>query len=299
MTSLEPRLVLVTRRSEYEQLLATHATRSQAQFYLEQRGQNLKAVETIHQAQHAAIIRVRQAEPDDWSLAEVRREDLDRFLFADGDIVIAIGQDGLVANLAKYLSGQLVVGVTPDPDRTEGVLTPLSVDVLTRLLPDIAAGEVEIESRTMVQARLDDGQCLSALNELFVGHRSHQSARYLVRFDAAEEYQSSSGLIISTGTGLTGWARSIMTATNRTVAFTPEALRAVFFAREPWPSRTSGCELAFGEISPSRSLAVTSRMDNGGVIFADGIEQDFLRFDWGSNVEIGLSKKTLNLVRAS
>ena len=247
--------------------------------------------------QVTALNKVKQSIPDEWSIAEVLRADLDRFLFASGDIVIAVGQDGLVANLAKYLNGQPVIGVTPDPEHTEGVLTPNTVEAVPKLLLQAAAREADIQHRTMVEARLDDGQSLAALNELFVGHRSHQSARYVVKFDAREEFQSSSGMIVSTGTGLTGWARSIMTTTHRQVAFAPDDTRAVYFAREPWPSKVSGCELAFGEITRSMEVTVTSRMNEGGVVFADGIEQDFLRFDWGSIVNIGLSKKTLNMVQ--
>lgn len=41
------------------------------------------------------------------------RGDLDRFLFEPDDIVLALGQDGLVANVAKYLDGQPVIGSNP------------------------------------------------------------------------------------------------------------------------------------------------------------------------------------------
>ena len=42
--------------------------------------------------------------------------------FGPEDVIIAVGQDGLVANVAKYLDGQPVVGVNPDPQRNPGVL---------------------------------------------------------------------------------------------------------------------------------------------------------------------------------
>ncbi len=37
-------------------------------------------------------------------------------------------------------------------------------------------------------------------------------------------------------------------------------------------------------------------MNDGGVIFADGIEQDFLPFDWGKTLEVKPSNKALNLI---
>ncbi len=298
MTSLAPRVVLVTRPSELERFMVLHATRGQAEFFLKQRGQCLSGLERQHEQMNSSITLAKQAVPDEWSVAHVLREDLDRFLFSDRDIVIAIGQDGLVANLAKYLSGQPVIGVTPAPGETEGVLTATPVDRLLGLLPSVAKGDVDLQRRTMVEAQIDDGQSLTALNELFVGHRSHQSARYLVQFDREEEIQSSSGVIVSTGTGLTGWARSILTATHRRASFAPEDRRAVYFTREPWPSNSTGSDLVFGEIDHEAGLSLVSRMNDGGVIFADGIEQDYLRFDWGIQASIALSDRTLNLVQA-
>ena len=103
-------------------------------------------------------------------------------------------------------------------------------------------------------------------------------------------------MIVATGTGLTGWAKSIMTATHRRFDIAPEDNRAAFFAREPWPSRTSGCEIAAGEINGDAQLSMLSRINEGGVIFADGIEQDFLPFDWGVAASITMAKKQLKLV---
>jgi hypothetical protein len=299
MSSLAARAVLVTRQTEFDRLLASHATRGQTEFFLESRGQSLARLDKQKKRQQAAEAQVKRAVPDDWSIAHVLRDDLDRFLFGDNDIVIAVGQDGLVANLAKYLAGQPVVGVTPDAQATEGVLTPLPANTLPALLPRIVAGDVELQRRTMVQARLDDGQSLAALNELFLGHRSHQSARYILRDGDDQEYQSSSGVIVSTGTGLSGWARSIMTATHRQAALAPDEQRALYFAREPWPSKQTGSALAFGAIEPEHGVSLTSRMNDGGIIFADGIEQDYLRFDWGIRAEVTLSERTLNLVQAT
>lgn len=296
MSSLAPRVVLVSRQTEYVALLAAHGTRGQAAFFLSGRGQNIDTVEARDVQQDATIIAAKRAIPTDWSFTQVVREDLSRFLFFPNDIVVAVGQDGLVANVAKYLDAQPVIGVSPDPATTEGVLTPHSVDRLAGLLLATAQADIAVQSRSMVQAKVGEGQVLTALNELFIGHRSHQSARYVVRSGEVDEFQSSSGMIVATGTGLTGWAKSIMTATHNSFEIAPEDSRAAFFAREPWPSRTSGCEISTGEISGQIELLVSSRINDGGVIFADGIEQDFLPFDWGVQAHITMSDKRLNLV---
>lgn len=296
MSSLKPRVVLVSRQTEFDGLLASHGTRGQAEFFLKSRGQNLEELEHRHIQQVVAIDEAKRVVPSDWSMAQVQRGDLDRFLFGPNDIVVAIGQDGLVANLAKYVDGQPIVGISPDPENSEGVLTSIPVDFLSDVLQFTAAKKTKIERRSMVEASIGKSQKLVALNELFIGHKSHQSARYILRVNEQEEYQSSSGVIVATGTGLTGWAKSIMAASNMVVNFSPQDSRAVYFAREPWPSRTSGCELRNGEIDGQNSISITSQINEGGVIFADGIEQDFMKFDWGLKATIALSKRTLNLV---
>jgi NAD kinase len=105
----------------------------------------------------------------------------ERFVFGPDDIVVTFGQDGLVANVAKYLDGQTVVGVNPTPGENAGVLARFRVDEVGKALKAAAAHEIRVELRVMAEARLDNGERLLALNEIFVGHRSHQSARYVVK----------------------------------------------------------------------------------------------------------------------
>lgn len=246
MTSLPPRVVLVTRETELQALMALHATLGQARFFLEQRGQSIKAVIARHETQSRAITVARAAVPDDWTFAHVERASLDRFLFAANDLVVALGQDGLVANLAKYLSGQPVFGVTPDALAYETVLTTHEVANLGPLFRRHTAGDVDISPRTMVEAKVAGAGHLMALNEVFVGHRSHQSARYLLRVDGQEEFQSSSGVIFATGTGMAGWAKSITTATQSPLTLAPTDEAGAFLVREPWPSKHSGAQLRAG-----------------------------------------------------
>ena len=214
-----------------------------------------------------------------------------------------LGQDGLVANASKYLEGQLVLGVNPDPERFEGVLVAHSVRACADLLQDAFAGRATVEERSMVEAQLDDGQRLLALNELFLGHRSHQSARYRIRVEAVEERHSSSGLIVATGTGSTGWARSIHHDRHQDPGAglsmpAPSASSLVYFIREAWPSRWTQAQLTEGLLHQGTALEITSEMNEDGVIFGDGIEADRLQFTWGMRVVIRLAEQRLRLIPA-
>ena len=177
--SLAPRVVMVHRPTELEELIERHGTRGQAAFFLSSRGRRIEEVEERHQLQAAAIRTMAAAIPVAWRRGSVARSDLSRFLFEPEDLVVVVGQDGLVANVAKYLSGQPVLGVNPDPARNPGVLVRHTPDAAARLLPSLAdPAQLEVEERTMVEALADDGQRLFALNEVFVGPATHQTARY-------------------------------------------------------------------------------------------------------------------------
>jgi NAD kinase len=293
-----PRVVVVTRATDYEALLVRHATREQARFFLETRGQDLEAVEATHRRFHEALAIVLSTIPAKWRRARVDRADLSRFLFEPDDVVVALGQDGLVANLAKYLDGQPVVGLNPDPARYEGILVPHPPEQTGVLIHAAAEDEIASEGRTMVEARLDDGQRLLALNEVFAGHLSHQSARYRIRWRRRTERHSSSGVIVTTGTGATGWARSIARQRREPPPLPgPTDPALAFFVREPFPSVATEAGLDAGVVRAGESLEIVSEMNEGGVLFGDGIEADRLAFGWGVRARISVSEVRLRLVR--
>lgn len=294
MAVLTPRVILVRRETELDRVRAVHASVASARFVLARKGVSLAAAQDAHAHQADVLHEVRAAIPADWRQATVLRGDLERFVFGPEDIIVAVGQDGLVANVAKYLGGQPVIGVDPQPGINRGVLVRFRADDVRRLLPMAAADALTVEHRTMAQAQLDDGTTLLALNEIFIGHRSHQSARYTIEAAGRSERQSSSGLIVATGTGATGWASSIMRACHIDLALAPTAPRLGFLVREAWPSPATGTDVVAGVVE-SEPVTVTSEMDDGGTIFADGIESDRLAFGWGRRVAVSVASRTLKL----
>jgi NAD kinase len=303
-SSLPPRAVIVTRPTEYEALLERHGTQAMARFFLQSRGRTIEEVEGMHRLVREAVDTVLGAVPLTYRRALVGRSDLDRFLFQPEDIVVTVGQDGLVANVAKYLTGQIVIGINPAARLFDGVLAKHAARS-TRSLLELAAsprGESRVEERTMVAAETADGLSLVALNELFVGHRTHQSARYTLRVGEARERQSSSGLVVATGTGATGWARSIFQSrhpdSDKTDLPTPTDRALAFFVREAFPSVATGTSLVEGRFGGAEKLEIASEMNDGGVCFGDGIEEDFLPLPFGQRVEVRIADQRLRLLAA-
>ena len=202
-----------------------------------------------------------------------------------------------MANVAKYLDGQPVVGVNPDPSIHAGIVAAHAPESAVALIHAAAAGEVATDDRTMVEAVLDDGQRLLALNEIFVGHASHQTARYTLRCRAGAERQASSGIVVTTGTGATGWGRSIARERHTSLVLpAPGDPCLAFFVREAWPSATYAADVTEGTLERDDELVVTSALDDGGVVFGDGIEGDRLEFRWGVTARIRVAPKRLRLV---
>ena len=297
MVGSAPRVVLVTRETEYEGLLARHGTHAQAAFFLETRGQLVEEVKARHEQVRWARRAVLAGIPMDWRRSQVHRADLDRFLFEPDDTVVVVGQDGLVANTAKYLDGQPVIGINPAPDLYDGVLVPFSSDAAHRLIVAAAARRAATQPRTMVEAALPDGQRLLALNEIFVGARTHQSARYQISVGDHAERQISSGVIVASGTGATGWARSINRERRDALTLpAPSDDVLAFFVREVFPSVATGVEVTAGLITADTHLTITSEMNGDGVLFGDGIEGDRLAFDWGVTATLRVAPRRLQLV---
>jgi hypothetical protein len=203
-----------------------------------------------------------------------------------------------VANVAKYLTGQVVVGIDPEPGRNPGVLVPHRPDAVGPLLAQAVAADVglHVQARVMVQAELDDGQRLCALNEVFVGHPSHQSARYRVAAaDGRRERHSSSGVLIGTGTGSTGWCRSAWLERHSPLTLPRyDEPRLSWFVREAWPSPATGTDCTEGLIDEGEELVIVAESDL--VIVGDGIEADSLSLTWGQQVSIRLADQRLHLL---
>jgi NAD kinase len=318
MVAADRKVVLVTRHTRLEELSARFQTGAQAKFYVEHLGADFSDYEREQQAYRAARAQVEESLRRVCRVQVLDRAYLPSYLFAPDDVVLALGQDGLVANTMKYLTGQPLLGVNPDPARFDGVLLPFKAQDVGALIPEVLAGRRPRKTVTMAQAALTDGQTLYAVNDLFIGPKTHTSAHYEIGLRKIREVHSSSGLIVSTGLGSTAWMKSIVTGslavarslgageksdpyTGRTLAspYKPlpwDAPFLQFAVREPFPSMVTQASLVFGRVEHGTPLELRSLMPEHGVIFSDGIESDFLQFTSGMRASIGVAQRQGQLV---
>ena len=310
MEPLGQRIVLIVRKTRLEDLTIRFNTVEQARFYIEHLGADFGDYEAEHRTYQLAVDAAETSLRRFGRVHKLDRSFLPNYLFPPDALVVVLGQDGLVANTLKYLSGQPVIGVNPDPARWDGPLLPFTINDLASVTPAAQSGKRPLRNVTMARARLSDGQELHAVNDLFIGPRSHVSARYEIHVGDRSETHSSSGLIVSTGLGSTGWFRSLLAGAagiaGRSMkgpikelsehGFPWDADHLHFTVREPFPSKTTQTGLVFGKISRERPLQLVSQMAGYGVIFSDGIESDFLEFNAGMTAVIDVAERRGHLV---
>ena len=398
MKKYENRIVIITRATRLANVLESQNTVAQARFYVKQLGGDFSDYEEEHKQYTESLRLVRRGSEEIGNVQALDLKFLPNFIFSPDDIVVVVGQDGLIANTLKYLSGQPVIGINPDASRWDGVLLPFKPADAKKILEETITGRRKFEDVCMAKAKVQNGQELLAVNDFFIGQKSHASARYVIKYGGLKENQSSSGVIVSTGLGSTGWMKSIIAGSSRLNSsvigkpygafqeqddltevdddeeeeeidalmcaeapieydeidsapgeirrFALEELKSpripmrslklmepiaaaasfsraeklskkkktfghselsdvvgkwsstelLFAVREPFPSKTTGTNLVFGTVSPSAPLRIESLMGENGVIFSDGIENDFIVFNSGTEVEITLAEKRGKMV---
>ncbi len=303
-------VIIVTRKTELDDLVVRFNTKAQAKFYLEQAGQSFETIQVAHDKHQAVLSQVRKAVPNTIKSQTIDRELVPRFMFGEDDLIITVGQDGLVSNTAKYLTGQPILAVNPDPDRFDGILLPFTTDTVEKQLYTTLHGPLQVKQVTLAKAEMADGQTLLAFNDFFIGANSHVSARYKIEIGDRQENQSSSGIIVSTGAGSTGWLQSVYAGAAGVI----EALggqvippanggrlnwdteHLVYSVREPFPSKATQTNIVHGIFTKESPLKITSQMATNGIIFSDGVEADYLEFNSGAELTLSTAPNKASLI---
>lgn len=301
------KIVLVTKRTPLQELVERFNTVAQARFYLERSGMAFAGIEDQQERYDRALETLQKGIPSGVRFQTIDREYLSTFTFGPRDLIMTLGPDGLVVNVAKYLDGQPILAFNPDPQTIDGVLVPFQPSSGPYLVKWALEGKMFVRRLAMAKVTLNDGQELHAVNDLFIGPKTHVSARYRVRYGRLEEDHSSSGIIVSTGAGSTGWYRSLVTGAfglangdtevqEDRYRWEPEADELRFTVREPFISRASRATVVHGVLGPGQTLEISSQMPQNGVIFGDGVEEDFLTFNSGAVATVGLAERRVNLI---
>lgn len=298
--------IIVKNKTRLETLIERFNTKAQAKFYIERLGGNFEDYVVEHDTFHHSLNQIQTQLSAILKNKVVERKYLPNYIFTEKNVIVVVGQDGLVANTAKYSKGVPMVAVNPDKHRYDGVLLPFDTTDFIYGIEKVLAQQYNFLTMRFAEARLNDGQSLLAFNDLFIGASSHVSARYKISYNTQTEEQSSSGLLVSTKAGSTGWLSSVFNMAYGVAGMFEKNIKLkrpklsdndlLFAVREPFQSIRTQTGITAGLIRGKTSLVVESLMPSNGVIFSDGIESDFLAFNSGTIATIGLANEKATLV---
>jgi NAD kinase len=298
--------IVVKNKTRLETLIERFNTKAQAKFYIERLGGNFEDYVIEHNTFHASLDKVQKQLSTTIKNKLIERTYLPNYIFTDKNVIVVIGQDGLVANTAKYSKGIPMVAINPDKQRYDGVLLPFDTNNFIYGIEKVMAATYSYQTMSFAMAKLNDGQSLLAFNDLFIGASSHVSARYKISYNKKTEEHSSSGLLVSTKAGSTGWLSSVFNMAYGVAGMFEKNIKLkrpkldendlLFAVREPFQSIRTQTGITAGLIRGQNTLVIESLMPVNGVIFSDGIESDFINFNSGTIATIELSDEKARLV---
>jgi hypothetical protein len=300
------RIVLVTKPTRLDELVQKHLTVDAARFFLNTCGQSIDSYQFEHDRYYRSLSVLRRNLPPEIPLIEVTRENLPNSMFREKDLIIVMGPDGLFVNTSKFIGPQPIITVNPDPQTIAGEHMLFAPNQIGDVIARVQAGTHKLEALPFVKAVIDNDREVWGINDVFIGRKDQVSARYEIKFGKQEEHHSSSGIIVSTGVGSSGWLRSIvemvegLTKSGRLHKLitlpSKTSKELVFVVREAFPSPSTDTSLITGRVVPGSPLTVVSQMSEGGYIFSDGVIEKAFEWNAGSTVVVTVGDRFINRV---
>ncbi len=144
--------------------------------------------------------------PIDWSAVDVYLGDR----MAQTDVLVCVGGDGTVLHAAGVAKGT-TAGLLGVRMGRLGFLTECTEAEAETSLGRVLRGEAHLEERALVQARVNGGEPVHALNDVIIGRHTLGrtiSIGVLVNGVVLAEYRADA-VIVATATGSTGYALSV------------------------------------------------------------------------------------------
>jgi len=220
----------------------------------------------------------------------VKYNDLKESDFEGVDLVISLGGDGTFVRAANFIRDQTILGINSDPETSEGALKSLFPNEVEKL-NDILDGKHKIIIRERARVLLNGKEIRElVVNAVFVGAASQfHASRYIVNFKGQKEEHRSSGILVSTGTGSTGWFKS---AGGKVFGYDEKKLK--FIIREPYVGNRVYCpKLLSGEICSGEDMEIISTRDYGGVL---AVDDTVYVLNKGDSIKVEISDSSLKVI---
>jgi NAD kinase len=205
------------------------------------------------------------------------------------DFVISIGGDGTALSASHYLIDKPLLAVNSSPSTSVGALTTTDLSSLPSKLEEIKNNKHKEESLERIQVFVNDKPIETlALNDVFIANeKAYLISKYNVSYKGETEFQFSSGLIFSTGTGSTAWFKSA-----GGTPFSPQSKFIEMIVREPYYSKFHNPSITKLKIKPSESVEIT--IGSKSILAIDSIREYSL--DSGDRIKVEISSTPLKRI---
>ena len=212
--------------------------------------------------------------------------------FQGRDLVISVGGDGTVLNTSHYVLDSTPVLTIKSDTRSQGALCIVQPSEIEEAIEKLIEGRFSQESWSRIEGKLGNRTDI-ALNEILIGNKyTPKAAVYEISLNGKTEKQMSSGLIITTGAGSTGFYSNIA-GNDGKFPKTSGELRFIATAYKA----DANYRMVKGKITPGESIEIRSFMNIEGIVSFDGDTQKRMNdFPRGSRVVVRVSDKPLNVI---
>jgi NAD kinase len=254
----------------------------------------LREIRIAHEAHYATLDSIRRSLADhgiDFARSYMPYSEYEDF--EGKDLIICVGGDGTVLNSSQYIRDRTPVLAVRSDKKSVGALCEIDASEFEVALNRLLMDDFKLEEWSRVEGRFRNKRLL-ALNEIYVGTRHSPSmARYELSFGGKREWQMSSGLVISSGTGSSGWYRNIPGSQGK---FPRTAKELRFIVREH--NIAARYKLTRGTIRPDGKLVIRSKMNIDGAISFDGdAGKRMFDFNRGDTLEVRLAQLPMCVVK--
>ena len=207
-------------------------------------------------------------------------------------LTVSVGGDESFKKVAHLSRTPYITSIVSDVIRSEGALACCSIDHLELFRNHLLNESYIVEKWHKTEVIINDTFVYTAIDTVYVGNKSSfLISKYVLKYKDLIEEQRSSGIIISTGAGSTGWFKAAGgTPFSRTAKYSK------FIVREPYTGRIYKAKITKGTIDQKTNLEIISLMHkNQGIINIDSIISH--NFEAGFKVIIRTSKRSINFIR--
>ncbi|MDP6138923.1 MAG: NAD(+)/NADH kinase [Candidatus Woesearchaeota archaeon] len=222
------------------------------------------------------------------------RERLNKKLFQNKNLVIAVGGDGTFLRASHFIFDKTpIMGINSDPRYKEGFFMIAEKKDFKRKLKKILKGNYKIKKLRRLEAYMGNKKVPElALNEFYIAsEKQHHTARYFLNIGGMKERQKSSGVLISTAAGSNAWVKS---AGGKVLPLSSDKFE--YLVREPYCGRVSAkCDLINNILDKNEKIEIEFEVGNG-ILIVDSLSKEY-KFKARQKVTVKMSEKPLNSIK--